>query len=94
MTAFTPQVNVSLAVTTTTGRVAVSGTGSVLRLANVSSVECFVTVGDSTVTATTTDFPIPGNTVVFMEIPNIATNVAAITAATTTTLRVSRGDLG
>lgn len=89
---FSPSANASLSVTTGTGRVAVAGTGGTLRLANVTSVECFVTVGDVTVVAATTDFSIPGNSVVFLAIPNTATYVAAITGATVTTLRISRGD--
>lgn len=91
---FTPAANASLSVTTSTGRVAVAGTGATLRLANVTSVECFVKVGDVTVEAATTDFSVPGNTQVLISIPNTATHVAAITAATTTTLRISRGDGG
>lgn len=93
-TAFSPAANASLSVTTTTGRVAISGTGGTLRLANVTSVECFVAVGDNTVVATTGDFSVPGNTPVFLAIPNTATHVAAITGATTTTLRISRGEGG
>ena len=91
---FTPAANASISVTTTTGRTAISGTGATLRLCNVTSVECFVTVGDSTVVATTSDFSVPGNTVAFISVPNTATHVAAITGATTTTLRISRGDGG
>lgn len=93
-TPFSPAANASLSVTTSTGRVAVSGEGSSLRLANVTSVECFVKVGDVTVVATTGDFSIPGNTAIIISIPNTATYVAAITAATTTTLRISRGEGG
>lgn len=93
-TAFSPAASASLSVTTTTGNVAISGTGSTLRLANVTAVECFVTVGTSTVTAAITDFSIPGNTIVLLAIANTATHIAAITGATTTTLRISRGEGG
>ena len=91
---FTPAANASISVTTTTGNVAISGTGGTLRLANVTSVECFVKVGESTVVATTSDFSVPGNTVAFISVPNTATHVAAITASSTATLRISRGDGG
>ena len=91
---FTPAANATIAVTTSTGNVAIAGTGATLRLANVTSVECFVAVGNSAVAATTGSFSVPGNTQVFISIPNEATYVAAITAATTTTLRISRGDGG
>lgn len=91
---FTPAANASISVTNTTGRAAISGTGATLRLANVSTVECFVKVGDSTVEAATTDFSVPANSQVFISVPNTATHVAAITAASTTTLRISRGDGG
>lgn len=91
---FTPAANASISVTNASGSAAISGTGGTLRLANVSTVECFVKVGGSTVTAATTDFSVPANTQVFISVPNTATHVAAITAASTTTLRISRGDGG
>jgi hypothetical protein len=93
-TAFSPGFNATLAVSTATSRVAVTGTGSTLRLANVTTVECFVAIGDSAVNAAISDFSVPGNTAILLAIPNTATYVAAITAATTTTLRISRGEGG
>jgi hypothetical protein len=91
---FTPAANASISVTTTTGNAAIAGTGATLRLANVTAQECFVAVGGSTVAATTGGFSVPGNSQVFISIPNEATHVAAITGSSTATLRISRGDGG
>lgn len=91
---FSPGANASIAVTTTTGNVAITGVGSVLRLANVTSVECFVAFGTSAITATTGSFSVPGNTAIFVSVSDAVTHVAAITASGTATLRISRGDGG
>lgn len=92
---FTPGANFSISVTTTTGNVAITGAGTTLRLANVSAVECFVATGvGSGVAATTAGFSVPGNSQVLITVPSATTYLAAITAATTTTLRISRGDGG
>jgi hypothetical protein len=100
--AFTfPTVNGTVAVTTTSQRVAMQGSGGSLVLKNVGGTECFVAVGNSTVTATAgtsatdeTDgsFSIPAGEVGSYSIPVTATHVAAVTASGTTTLRVSRGE--
>lgn len=91
---FTPAGNFSIAVTTTSGNVATTGAGTTLRLANVAAVECFVAFGGSDVVALTSSFSVPGNTQILVSVPSGTTHVAAITAATTTTLRISRGDGG
>jgi hypothetical protein len=91
---FTPGGNFSISVTTTTGRVATTGAGNVMRLANVSSTECFVAFGTGSVNATTSGFSMPGNSQVFVASSDAITHVAAITASGTTTLRISRGDGG
>lgn len=98
-----PAVNGTIAVTTTSQRIALQGAGAVVTLANVSTVECFVAVGDSTVVATAAATPaatsatdgsmsIPANSWASFAIPLDATHLAAVTAASTTTLRVSRGE--
>lgn len=94
VSAFTPGGNFSLSVTTTTGNVAITGAGTTLRLANVTAQECFVAFGASTVVATTGGFSMPGNTQMLVTIPSGTTHVAAITASSTTTLRIARGDGG
>ena len=101
---FTPaNVNATLGVSTVTGNVALTGTGTVLRIANMSTVEAFVALGASTVTvaaggskssADDGGFSIPGATVTFMTLPPDATTIAGITASGTTTLRLNRGDGG
>jgi len=91
---FTPATNASLSVTTSTGRAAATGNGTTLRIANVAATECFIKLGDSTVTATTSDFSMPANSVALLAASGAITYVAAITASGTATLRISRGDGG
>ena len=91
---FTPGANFSISVTTSSARVNVAGAGNTLRLANVASTECFVKLGDSTVTAATTDLSMPANSTLFLAVFDSTTYVAAITASGTATLRISRGDGG
>ncbi len=91
---FTPGGNFSLAVGTTTSNVAITGAGTTLRLANVAAVECFVAFGTSAVEATTGGFSMPANSQILVCVPGTTTHVAAITASSTATLRISRGDGG
>lgn len=101
---FTPSVaNTTLAVTNSTGNVSIAGTGSALFVGNVSTVEAFVAVGNSAVTvaaggtkSATSDggFSIPPNTYRIITLPPDATHIAGITAASATTLRISRGEGG
>jgi hypothetical protein len=87
-----PAAAVTLAVTTTTGSVALAGTGSALRVCNVGGAECFLAAGSSTVTATTASMSVPAGAIETFTIPITATHVAAITASGTTTLRLARGE--
>ena len=99
---FTPgAVNATLGVSTVSANVALSGSGSALRIANVSTVEAFVALGSSTVAAVAGGtkgsaddggFSIPGATVTVLTLPPDATHLAGITGASTTTLRINRGD--
>lgn len=96
-----PVVNGTIAVTTSSQSIALQGAGMSLLVKNVGGGECFIAIGDSTVTATAgaaatdaTDgsLSVPAGEIAIYSIPATATHVAAITASGTTTLRVSRGD--
>ena len=94
---FTPiGATVNLAVTSGSASVARTLAGHLggaeVRLANTGTTLCFVEFGASTVTATTSgSIPIlPGTAEVFGVSP-LATHVAALTAAGTTTLYVTTG---
>lgn len=87
-----PAAAVSLAVTSTTGNVALAGSGNQLLVKNVGATECFLTVGSSTVEATTANMSVPPGEIAVYTIPISATHVAAITASSTTTLRLARGE--
>ena len=104
-TRFTPgAINGVLAADTTKGGVAVAlpaGTGSVVRIANSTTVPAFVALGDSKVTvagagskssAASGGFAIPAATVVFLTLPPDATTLAGITETSSTILWVNRGD--
>lgn len=95
-TAFSPATNASISVTNAgTDRAAIPGIGAVILVQNVGSTECFVKLGtNNTVTAAVTDFSVPGNTSRFLAVNDAITNVAAVTAAGTTTLRIARGEGG
>lgn len=69
--------------------------GRVARVANISSVEAFVSFGTSQTAdaISLVSLSIPGNTVQYVALATDATHVAGITAATTTTLRVTRGEV-
>ena len=93
--AFTPAGNFSISVTTTSANVNTTGAGTTMRLANVSTSECFVAFGtDNTTAATTGGFSMPANSQILVTVPSGTTYVAAITASGSTTLRISRGDGG
>lgn len=94
-------VNATLGVTTVTGGVTLSGTGTSVMISNVTSVEAFVALGGSKVTVaaggtkTSADdggLSVPGNVTVIYTLPPDATTLAGITASGTTTLRLNRGD--
>ena len=99
-----PDVNGTIAVTSTSQAIALQGAGGSILLQNVGTTECFVKVGASTVTAKAGgaatlaadgSMSIPGGAIVVYSIPQTATHIAAICAGSgTTTLRVSRGSGG
>jgi hypothetical protein len=84
---FEPTGGIRLAVTDTTGRVALVGAGDQVVVTNKDATEwAHVIFGDSTITATLDDFPIPPGEQLILTIPSIssaakATHVAAIADA-------------
>ena len=89
-------LGVSLSCTTSSGsssRTALVGTGSVLLLANVGEVTIYVAWGDSSVTATTSYFPVLPQTkeIISLNLDSTITHVAGITSTGTATLLVHRG---
>jgi hypothetical protein len=101
---FTPgAVTGTLGVTTVAGGqvVALSGAGSVLRIANATTVPAFVALGTAAVTvaaggtatkASDGGFPILGSSVQYITLSPNDTHLAGITGSGTTTLRINRGD--
>lgn len=96
-------VNATLAVTTVAGgaSVALGGAGAQVRIANTTTVEAFAALGTSSVTVaaggskTSADdggFSLPGSSITILTLPPGATTLAAITGASTTVLRINRGD--
>lgn len=89
-------LGVVLSCTTSSGtssRTALVGTGSVVMITNVSDVVAYIALGDSSVTATTSYFPIlPGTKEVVSVSSDItATHVAGITGSGTATVLVHKG---
>lgn len=93
---FSPtQAGVALAVTTTSARVARATAGAprneVIRVCNTGSAAAFVALGDSTVTAATTDLAVPPNAEVYLVLNPLLTHVAAITSSSTAQLSIVTG---
>jgi hypothetical protein len=87
---------VNLAVTTTTGSVALTAVGSQggmeVRLYNAGTATVFVNFGISTVAATAAaGFPLPAGAIEIFSVGPGVTHVAAITAASTATLYATSG---
>lgn len=86
----------SLSVTASSSNVALSSCGPVVIVYNISAQEAFYKLGaTSSVAATTTvtdSFSLPGNAFVVLQVSAIAPGfIAAITATSTTTLRIVQG---
>lgn len=84
----------SLAVTDSTGRVALTGPGrsASVRIVNAGASTAFVKFGGSTVEAATTDMPILPGTVEIFDLPESATYMAGICASgLTATLYATTG---
>lgn len=96
---FAPGASGTIAATTSSQSVAVTGKGKTLYVANAGTTECFVAVGSSDVVAVA-GAGITGLAGHMSVMPGICfalamdrnTHVAAITASGTTTLRFTRGD--
>ena len=98
MTPFAPGTTVSLAVTSASSRVALTGAeagvqAKTVRIHNAGPFTAFIKFGDSTITAATTDMPIPAGAIENFNLPNSASNwyVAGITANGTATLYATVG---
>lgn len=85
---------VNLAVTTSTGSVALTGVGNGgnVRVYNAGSATIFINFGTSTVTATTAaGIPIPSGAIEIYSVGASITHVAAITASSTATAYFTTG---
>lgn len=81
----------TISASTSSSNVLVHTCANVAILYNITSQEAFYAVGTAnTQTAATTDFSLPGNTYVVLSVPR-GGYVAAITASSTTTIRVVPG---
>ena len=77
----------------TSSRTALVGNGSVLMLTNVGDVTAYIALGDSSVTATTSYYPVlPGTKeIVSISLESSITHVAGITASGSATVLVHKG---
>jgi hypothetical protein len=86
----------TISVTSTSSNVHLSVCGPNVLLFNITSQEAFYQLGPASSTAaTTSSFSIPGNSYIMLTVPNPSGGsgyyLAAITSASTTTLRISQG---
>jgi len=82
----------SLAVSGTSSNVQLSACGPSVIIWNVGSVEVFINVGTaSSTTATTSSASIPNGTQLVLNVGNSAPYLAAITASSTSTIRITQG---
>lgn len=85
----------SLSVSGVTGNVQLSNCGPSVVLMNIGTQELFYNVGQvSTTAATTSNYSLPPNTYIVITVPTNSPAgwyLAAITAANTTTLRITQG---
>lgn len=90
---FAPGPTLPLAVSATSSSVQLSGSGGAVEVSNTGSVTMFIKLGSSTVTAATTDYPIPaGQAKLIGRDPNTQTYLAAITASGTTSGYATTGE--
>lgn len=98
---FTPGISGTIAATSASASLALTGNGPKLYVRNAGASECFIAIGDSAVvavaggavTAATGSMSVGPGAFFVIEMGNFATHVAAICASgNTTTLRVTRGD--
>ena len=92
MAGISPCAAESLAVTGTTGNVQLSVCGPVVILYNITAQEAFYNYGAASSTAATTaGYSLPGNTFVVLNVNTVGGYLAAITATSTTTIRIVQG---
>lgn len=87
-------VATTLAVTTSTNNVhlATTNCGPTVIVYNITSQEAFFNLGSASNTAATTSgWSLPGNTYVVLNVSTAGLYLAAITASSTTTLRIIQG---
>lgn len=91
--AFSPGTTASLAVSAATASVQLTGSGANVEVQNTSTVNMFVKLGTSAVTAAVTDYPIlPGQSKIISRDASTQTYVAAITASGSGTLYATPGE--
>lgn len=76
------------ATTSASAAVALVGSGNIIVLTNVGTVECYVALGNSSVAATLSHFPVLAGTMITLSLPADKTSayISAITASGSTTL--------
>jgi len=90
---FGPGATVTLAATTTSGRVQLSGVGSAVEVQNDGTTTMFIVKGGATVTATNAGYPIfAGQSKVISRDPANETHIAAIMASGTANLYATVGE--
>jgi hypothetical protein len=87
---FTPTGAVSLAVSNVSSRVAFSNSDATVILQNAGTTNIFYKLGNSSITAATTDYSLPAGYQIAIKITS-ETYVAAITSSSTSTLKVVQG---
>ena len=90
---FRPTGTVSLAASSVSSNVALSGGGDTVVVTNASTVLAYIRFGsDSTVVATNSDMPVLANSRVILSVNSLIANAAAITSSGSGTILFSRGD--
>ena len=82
----------SISASTTSGRVALQGTGKAVRIYNAGLVPVFIQMGNSSVAATTSNVPIAAGAVEVFGLNNNITHIAAIVASSTSAVYLTRGE--
>jgi hypothetical protein len=90
---FRPTGTVSIAATSVSANIALSGGGDSVVVTNTSAVLAYVRFGsDSTVTATPADMPVLANSRVILSVNSLIGYAAAMTQSGSGTILFSRGD--
>ncbi len=90
---FRPTGTVSLAASSTSANVTLSGGGDTVVVTNTASVLAYVRFGsDATVVASTTDMPVLASSRVILSVNNLIKTAAAIMPSGSGTILFSRGD--